>query len=69
MNQLLLHAELISAFRRAEVDAAHKSGLIKVVSKKGPAAMQAAIDTAAKAVKRRDSYAKKLAILGVVFSD
>jgi len=63
------HAELIATYRRAEAEAAHKYGLIKVVEKKGPKAIQTAIDTAAKAAKRRDSYAKKLAELGVVLSD
>ena len=58
MNQSIAHAELIATFRRAQVDAAHKLGLIKAVEKKGLKAMQAAIDTAAKAAKRRDSYAK-----------
>ena len=60
------HAELIAAFKRAEADAAHKFGLIKTVAKKGPAAIQAASETAAKAAKRRDSYAKKLSALGIV---
>jgi phage shock protein A len=63
------HADLIASFRRAEADAAHKSGLIKAVSKKGPAAIQAAVETAAKAVKRRDSYAKKLKAFGVDLKD
>ena len=65
MNQSVAHAELIATFRRAEVDAAHKFGLIKAVENKGPKAIQAAIETAAKAAKRRDSYAQKLNILGV----
>ena len=65
MNQSVAHAELIATFRRAEVDAAHKFGLIKAVENKGPKAIQAAVATAAKAAKRRDSYAKKLNILGV----
>jgi len=69
VNQPLAHAELIATYRRAEAEAAHKYGLIKVVEKKGPKAIQTAIDTAAKAAKRRDSYAKKLAELGVVLSD
>jgi hypothetical protein len=43
--------------------------LIKVVSKKGPKAIQVAMDTAAKAEKRRDSYAKKLTAVGVVLKD
>ncbi len=69
MNPSIAHAELIATFRRAEVDAAHKFGLIKAVAKKGPKAIQTAIDTAAKAAKRRDSYAKKLNVLGVSLKD
>ena len=65
MNQSVAHAELIASFRRAELDAVHKFGLIKVVQNKGPKAIQAAIETAEKAAKRRDSYAKKLNVLGV----
>ena len=65
MNQSVAHAELIATFKRAEVDAAHKFGLIKTVENKGPKAIQAAVETAAKAANRRDSYAKKLNILGV----
>ncbi len=69
MNPPLLHAELISTFRRAQADAAHKQALIKAVAAKGPKAIQTAVDTAAKAAKRRDSYAEKLAALGVVLKD
>lgn len=69
MNQSVAHAGLIASFRRAEVDAAHKFGLIKVVEKKGPKAIQAAVETAVKAAKRRDSYAKKLSVLGVNLKD
>jgi len=65
VNQSIAHAELIASFRRAEVDACHKFGLIKAVEKKGPKAIQAAVETAAKAAKRRDSFAKKLNALGV----
>ena len=65
VNPSVAHAELIATFRRAEADAAHKFGLIKAVSKKGPKALQAAVDSAAKAANRRDSYAKKLEVLGV----
>ena len=63
------HAELIASFRRAQADASHKSGLIEAVAKKGPKAIQAAVETAAKAAKRRDSYAKKLDALGVLLKD
>jgi enoyl-CoA hydratase/carnithine racemase len=69
VNHPIAHAELISTYRRAEAEAAHKYGLIKLVEKKGPKAIQTAIDTAAKAAKRRDSYAKKLAELGLVLND
>ncbi|MCV2358062.1 hypothetical protein LNV08_03665 [Paucibacter sp. TC2R-5] len=69
MNQFAAHAELIATFRRAEADAAHKFGLIKALSNKGPKAIQAAVETAAKAAKRRDAYAKKLDELGVVLKD
>jgi hypothetical protein len=69
VNPSLAHADLLAAYRRAEADAAHKYGLIQVVSKKGPKAMQAAMETAAKAAKRRDSFAKKLQGLGVALED
>ena len=65
MNTSLDHTELIATFKRAEADAAHKVGLIKAAAQKGPKAVQAATETAAKATKRRDSYAKKLHTLGV----
>ena len=63
------HAELIATYRRAEADAAHKFGLIKAAAHKGPKAIQAATETAAKAAKRRDSFAKKLDALGVSLKD
>jgi enoyl-CoA hydratase/carnithine racemase len=69
VNQPIAHAELIATYKRAEADAAHKFGLIKAVATKGPRAIQAAVDTAAKAAKRRDSYAKKLAQFGVNLKD
>ena len=69
MNPSVAHAEIIATFKRAEADAAHKFELIKAAAKKGPKAIQAAIDAAAKAAKRRDSYAKKLDALGVSLND
>lgn len=69
MNPSLAHAELIATFKRAQADAAHKFGLIKAAAQKGPKAVQAAVDAAAKAAKRRDSYAKKLDTLGVSLKD
>ena len=69
MNPSPNHADLIATYRRAETEAAHKFGLIQVVANKGPKAIQAAVETAAKAAKRRDSYAKKLLALGVELKD
>ena len=63
------HGELIATFKRAEADAAHKFGLIKAAAQKGPRAIQAAAETAAKAAKRRDAYTKKLDTLGVSLKD
>lgn len=59
------HAELIATYRKAQAEAAHKAGLIQLAANKGPKAIQAAVETAAKAAKRRDTYAKKLKALGV----
>ena len=69
MNQSVAHAELIATFKKAQAEATHKFGLIKAVEKKGPKAIQAALETAAKAAKRRDSYAKSLRVLGVGLQD
>jgi len=65
VNPSVAHAELIATFKRAEADAAHKFGLIQAAARKGPKAIQAATETAVKAAKRKDSYAKKLEALGV----
>lgn len=65
MKPPVAHAELIATFKRAEADAAHKRGLINKLAQKGPKAIQAAVDTAARADKRRDAFAKKLQALGV----
>jgi hypothetical protein len=69
MNSSTAHAELIATFRRAEAEAAHKFELIKAAANKGPKAIQMAIETAEKAAKRRDAYAKKLAALRVDLKD
>ena len=65
MNSSRAPTDLIATFRRAEAEATHKAGLIKAAAKKGPRAIQLAIETADKAAKRRDAYAKKLTGLGV----
>lgn len=69
MKPSVAHVEIIATFKRAESDAAHKFELIKAAAKKGPKTIQAAVDAAAKAAKRRDSYAKKLDALGVSLKD
>jgi hypothetical protein len=69
VNPTVAHTELIATFKRAQADADHKFGLIKAAARKGPKAVQAAVETAAKATKRRDSYAKKLDALGVSLKD
>jgi hypothetical protein len=63
------HPELFATYMRAKADAAHKFALISTVAKKGPKAVQAAVDTSARADKRRDSLAKKLRALGVGIED
>jgi len=65
LNPQRRHAELIATFKRAEAEAAHKVGLVTAAAQKGPKAIQAATETAVKAVKRRDAYAKKLVTLGL----
>ncbi|WP_231943331.1 hypothetical protein [Hydrogenophaga crassostreae] len=69
MNSPLDHPELFATYKRAKADAEHKFGLIRTAAKKGPKAVQAAVDTSARADKRRDSFAKKLRDLGVVLED
>ena len=69
MNQSVAHAELIATFIRAEIEADYKFGLIKAAGNKRPKAIQVAIETAAKAAKRRDSYERKLNVLGVILKD
>ena len=69
VNPSPAHDDLIATFKRAQADAAHKFGLIKAAEKKGPKAIQTAIETAAKAAKRRDSFAKKLGVLVVSRKD
>jgi hypothetical protein len=68
------NAENSSLHNKALVDpsvleAAHKMGLIKALAKKGPKAIRTAVETAAKATKRRNSYAKKLEALGMILKD
>jgi hypothetical protein len=66
MKSPVAHADLIATHKRAAANASHKLGLIQSAAKKGPKAIQAAVETAARAEKRRAAYAKKLSNLGVV---
>ena len=54
-----------AVYLRAVVEAQHKSNLIQAAAKKGPKAIAAAVDTAKKAAKRRDSWGAKLTAYGV----
>lgn len=63
------HAELLATYHRAATDALHKQSLIQTVARKGPKAIAAAVDTAAKAAKRKNAFAAKLKQLGVDVQD
>lgn len=65
MNLPIEPAALLATYRKAVAEAEHKHSLIQSVARKGPKAIEAAVDTAAKAAKRRDTYAAKLTQLGV----
>ncbi|CAM4258804.1 MAG: hypothetical protein RR283_05530 [Comamonas sp.] len=69
MNQANPHAALIASYRKVAAEAAKKTALIQVVATKGPRAIATASETAAKAMRRRDVLASKLAKLGVVLTD
>ena len=69
VNQPIAHAELIASYRKVAAEAAMKADKVQAASSKGPAVAKAASDTAAKAARRRDVLASKLAKLGVVLAD
>lgn len=60
------HAELIASYQKLVAEVDKKNALVRVASLKGPQAMRAAMATAAKAERRRDVLASKLAAAGVV---
>ena len=66
MNPTITHANIIATYHRASADALHKRGLISAAGRKGPKAIRAAVETAARAQKRKEGFARKLAALGVV---
>lgn len=59
------HAALLASYRKVAAEAAKKAGLVRALAAKGPKAIQAASETAAKAARRRDVLAAQLARLGV----
>ncbi|GAB2827935.1 hypothetical protein GCM10027276_33580 [Comamonas piscis] len=63
------HAEMIASYQKLVAEVNKKTALVRVASLKGPQAMRAAAETAAKAERRRDVLASKLAALGVVLGD
>ena len=63
------HAELMASYQKLVAEVNKKAALVRVASLKGPQAMRAAMETAAKAERRRDVLASKLVALGVVLGD
>ncbi|MEJ5029175.1 hypothetical protein WH367_23610 [Comamonas sp. MYb21] len=63
------HAALMASYQKLVAEVNQKTALVRVASLKGPQAMRAAMATAAKAERRRDVLASKLAALGVVVGD
>ncbi|MEG0922541.1 MAG: hypothetical protein RSD57_19400 [Comamonas sp.] len=66
MSPLNEHAELLASYHKLVAEAAKKADLVKAAASKGPKAIATASETAAKAARRRDVAASKLAKLGVV---
>ena len=69
MTQAIAHAELIASYRKLAAEAAKKAELVKAAAGKGPKTIATVSETAAKAARRRDVMAAKLAKLGVVLPD
>ena len=69
MNSTTPHAELIVSYKKVAAEAAKKADLIKAAAGKGPKTIATVIETAAKAARRRDVLAAKLAKLGVALPD
>ena len=65
MNQAAPHAELIASYRKLATEATKKADLVKAAAGKGPRTIATVTETAAKAARRRDVVAAKLAKLGV----
>jgi len=69
VTQPIAHAELIASYRKVAAEAARKAELVKAAASKGPRTIATVSETAAKAARRRDVLAAKLANLGVVLAD
>ena len=66
MNLPQEHAQLMASYQKLVAEVDKKTLLVRAASFKGPQAMKAATETAAKAARRRDVMASKLAKLGIV---
>lgn len=69
VNQPISHAELIASYKKVAADAAKKAALVLTSSSKGPGVIKLASETAAKAARRRDVIASKLAKLGIALPE
>lgn len=69
MTQAIAHAELIASYRKLAAEAAKKAELVKAAAGKGPKTIAAVGETAAKAARRRDVMAARLAKLGIDLPD
>ncbi|MCO8250626.1 hypothetical protein [Comamonas thiooxydans] len=65
MTQAIAHAELIASYRKLAAEAAKKAELVKAAASKGPKTIATVSETAAKAARRRDVMAARLAKLGI----
>ena len=69
VTQTITHAALIASYRKLAAEAAKKAELVKAAAGKGPKTIATVSETAAKAARRRDVAAAKLAKLGVALPD
>lgn len=65
MTHAIAHAELIASYRKLAAEAAKKAELVKAAAGKGPKTIATVSETAAKAARRRDVMAARLAKLGI----
>lgn len=69
MTQSIEHAELIASYRKLDAETKKKMTMVVAAASKGPGAIKSTSETAAKAKRRRDVVAAKLAKFGVVLTD